>query len=289
VIAELIATLPLDISFHAVNIDTGREVGHYPDTTVVPASVFKVPVLVELCRQAASGELDATSPIQIPVAGRAFGPFGISVLRDQVTMSLRDLAWQMIGFSDNAATDVICAHVGLDRVNARLTQLGLTTTWVDADCRDLLATMLEDAGVDRIEDFPTYPEPELLAKLRCLDPQRSPQRTTAREMTSLLRMIWRDEAADSVACSEMRNLLGRQLWPHRLASGFPEDDVSTAGKTGTLPCVRNEVGVVTYPDGDRYAVAVFTRRPGNRPKDPEADSIIGRIARTAIDVLRGAS
>ena len=31
-------------------------------------------------------------------------------------MSLRDLAWLMMGISDNAATDVVCGHVGLDKV-----------------------------------------------------------------------------------------------------------------------------------------------------------------------------
>lgn len=285
-LTDLYDPATIEVFAHGVDIDSGREVGNRSDDAVVPASVFKVPVLLELFRQGTAGELDITTPVVVPVAGRAPGPFGLSVQLDPVTMSLRDLAWPMIGISDNAATDFICEQVGLDEVNATLARLGLTQTHVDGDCRDLFATMYEDLGVDSIEAFPPYPDVDLLAKLRGLDPERSLHRTTPREMTTLLGMVWRDEAADAATCAEVRRILALQVWPHRLASGFPEDDVATAGKTGTLPTIRNEVGVVTYPDGGRYAVAVFTRRPTNHLKDPEADALIGRVARAVVDELR---
>lgn len=88
------------------------------------------------------------------------------------------------------------------------------------------------------------------------------------------------------ACAEARRILGLQVWPHRLASGFPEDEVKTSGKTGTLPTLRNEVGVVEYPDGGRYAVACFTRASTLNQKTPAADTVIGHAARLAVDSLR---
>ncbi len=91
-----------------------------------------------------------------------------------------------------------------------------------------------------------------------LDPAAT-NRSTPRDMTRLLGAIWWDEACAPEYAASMRRLLGLQVWPHRLASGFPFDDVHVVGKTGSLPTVRNEVGVVEYPDGGRYAVAVFTR------------------------------
>lgn len=86
----------------------------------------------------------------------------------------------------------------------------------------------------------------------------------------MLQLIWDDAAAPAEACAEARRVLGLQVWPHRLASGFADlDEVRTSGKTGTLvPTIRNEVGVVEYPDGGRYAV-------------------IGQAARLAVDWLRG--
>lgn len=284
---QVFAAAGVTAAFHALDLETGLEVGHHPDDLAVSASVFKLPVLLELCRQHAEGELDAAAPVTVPVQGRAPGPNGLSVMRDPMTASLRDLAWLMMGISDNAATDVVCAHVGLENVRATLTRLGLVQTRVDGDCRDLFRTIEEDLQVEDVMALkPTW---EMVEKLRALDPSRGLRVTTPREITRLLQLIWDDEAAPAEACAEARRILGLQVWPHRLAAGFADlDDVRTCGKTGTLPTVRNEVGVVEYPDGGRYAVAVFTRSSSLAQKNAAADAVIGRAARLAVDALRGA-
>lgn len=82
----------------------------------------------------------------------------------------------------------------------------------------------------------------------------------------------------------MRNVLRLQVWPHRLSSGFPDDDVLVAGQTGTLPPLRSEVGVVELPGG-RIAAAVFTRSHRASFSDPAADAVIGAAARLAVDHL----
>lgn len=276
----------VDACFHALDLSNGNEVALQADHGVVPASVFKVPVLLELFRQHFAGEVDASAPVDVPVEGRAEGPNGLSVMRDPMTASLRDLAWQMIGISDNAATDVICQHVGLKNVQATLEGLGLTSSFVGGDCRDLFASIREDLGVESLDEISTGLTWEVLGKMRAIDPARALKRTTPRDTTRLLQLIWDDEAASPEACIEVRRILGLQVWPHRLASGFPEDDVRTSGKTGTLPTVRNEAGVVEYPDGGRYAVAVFTRARSLAAKNPAADAVIGRAARLAVDDLR---
>jgi beta-lactamase class A len=271
--------------FHALDLGSGREIAYRADEPVVPASVFKLPVLLELCRQAADGEIDATRPIEVPVAGRAPGQWGLSAMLDAMSMSLRDLACLMISVSDNAATDGVCEHVGFDKVNATLQRLGLTRTRIDGDCRELFATIYADLGIEDGDEFTLTAE--ALEKLRILDPARSPHVTTPREITRLLELIWNDAAAPAAACAEARRILATQVWPHRLASGFADDDaVRVSGKTGTLPTIRNEAGVVEYPDGERYAVAVFTHSPSPARKNPAADAVIGRAARIAIDQLR---
>ncbi|MEE1766771.1 serine hydrolase [Streptomyces sp. JV185] len=113
-------------------------------------------------------------------------------------------------------------------------------------------------------------------------------RTTAAEMTRLLRLIRRGKAAAREACADVRRWLELQVWPHRLRSGCPDDEMRTSGKTGTLPAVRNEVGVVEYPDGGRYSVAVFTRAEDARSRVPERDAFIGLAAATAVESLRPA-
>ncbi|WP_331271234.1 serine hydrolase [Arthrobacter sp. 35W] len=79
-----------------------------------------------------------------------------------------------------------------------------------------------------------------------------------------------------------------KIWPHRLSSGFPSD-VLIAAKTGTVPAVRNEAGVVTYPDGRRYAVAVFTRADSLADRLPDVDSSIGAAGHRVVEHLRALS
>ncbi|GAA4221962.1 beta-lactamase class A [Streptosporangium album] len=266
---------------HAVDLDTGAEVGHDADEPVVLASVFKMALLVEFYRQVDEGRLDAAERVTVMADRHTPGATGVSAMADDVTMSLRDLAYLMIAVSDNTAADALIGRVGLPAVNAMLAAMGLEETWVEHDCQDLFSSIVEDAGQ---REMPT--DPAVIARLRALDPART-SRSTPRDMTRLLGMIWRDEAASAGSCASIRRLLGLQVWPHRLAAGFPYDDVAVSGKTGTLPTLRNEVGVVEYPDGGRYAVAVFTRSHGTAQNQPRADAVIGTAARAAVERIRG--
>ena len=253
---------------HACEIDGDGEVGLEADEPVVAASVFKVPVMLELARQCAAGELDLTQRICVPADRRTIGPTGISSMRDDVDVSLRDLANLMMTVSDNTATDVIIEMVGLDRINTTLKQLALTETVLVENCESIIASLLE-------EEVPAA---------RCLRPLET-NRTTPREMTRLLSMIWRGEAGPPEACAEVRRIMSLQVWPHRLTAGFP-DEVAVAGKTGTLAAIRNEAGVVTYPDDRRYAVAVFLHASTHAFRHPAADAAIGAAARAAVNALR---
>ncbi|ROO84034.1 beta-lactamase class A [Actinocorallia herbida] len=271
---------------HALDLDSGAEVAAGADEAVVLASVFKVPLLVAFFRRAAAGELDARAQVVLPPEARIAGATGTSVLLDEVRMSLRDLACLMITVSDNTAADAVMDHVGLDHVNRAMAELGLDRTRIVGNARDLHASMLADAGADDAAAlWARLGEPGVLARLSALDPALA-TRGTPREMTRLLAAVWRDEAAPPDACALMRRMLGLQVWPHRLASGFPYDDVVVSGKTGTLPTVRNEIGVVEYPDGGRYAVAVFTRSRSTASAQPRADAVIGTAARLAVQALR---
>jgi beta-lactamase class A len=271
---------------HARDLDTGREIGVRSDAPVVLASVFKVPLLVTFFRRAAAGLLDPAEQVTLGAADRVAGPTGVSALLDEVRMSLRDLACMMIAVSDNTAADAVFDRVGVEEINATMKDLGLPGTHVLGNGRDLLDSMVADGGVaDLGELWERLDEPGMLGRLGALDPART-SRSTPREMAALMGLIWRDEAAPAEECAQMRRLFGLQVWPHRLSSGFPYDDVRVSGKTGTLPTLRNEIGVVEYPDGGRYAVAVFTRAAITASVLPQADAVIGTSARLAVEALR---
>ena len=106
-------------------------------------------------------------------------------------------------------------------------------------------------------------------------------------MVRLLQAVWTDEAAPSAVCARLRDLMGQQLTRHRIAAGFGPDFVVAAKSGGLLGIVRNEVGVVTRPDGAAYAIAVFTRRPMTSTVDPALiDAAIGSIAKDLVQQLQ---
>lgn len=262
---------------HAVDLaDPAVEVAVDADEEVILASVFKLPLLVELFRQVDAGRVDPTELILI--TDRTPGATGLAAMRDPIRISLRDLAFSMISVSDVAATDVLLKRVGEDSVNAMLKEFGLARTRVRGTCRAMLESVRADLeGLDASRTG---------GGLRTLD-IRTQSAGTPRELTRLLAAVWSDEAASPSACAEVRTLLASQVWPHRLSAGFPSDRIAVAGKTGTLPSVRNEVGVVELPDGRRYAVAVFTRSDSLVMTLPQVDAAIGAAARVAVeDVAR---
>ncbi|MEV1024763.1 serine hydrolase [Streptomyces sp. NPDC050264] len=267
---------------HALDIDSGDRLGVGPDEPVCTASVHKLPLLVALHERAAAGHLDLTERIDCPPDGRTPGPTGLAAMLDAARLSVRDLAYLMMAVSDNAAADLLLARVGLDAVNRTTARLGLEATHAVHTFGAMMASIKEDAGPAGAQ---ALTDPHVIGRLRALDPARS-NRSTPRDLTRLLAAVWRDEAATPEHGAAIRRLMGLQVWPHRLASGFPFDDVHVAGKTGSLPTLRAEAGVVEYPDGGRYAVAVFTRTAQTAATLPAADAVIGTAARIAVDALR---
>ncbi|MEV6830748.1 serine hydrolase [Amycolatopsis sp. NPDC051102] len=249
---------------HACRLGSSDETGLAADAPVVLASVVKVPLALEFARQVAAGLLDPADRVRASAADR-LGGTGSAGFADDAEYSLRDAARLALSVSDNTAADLLFDRVGVDNVRSLLAELGLTRTTVIGSPRDLLRTIIEDTEAGR--------------PLRALDPLRT-SATTPREMTTLLSAIWAGDVG-----APIREWMSAQVSWHRLAAGFPPE-VAVAGKTGTMPGIRNEIGVATYPDGAAYAVAVFTVGGAETLRRPDIDHAIGAAARAAVDQLR---
>jgi beta-lactamase class A len=263
-----------------------REVGVGPDEPVVMASVYKLPLLVSFCREVDAGNIDAREVVTVVPTDRTVGPTGLSIMRDAVSMSWRDLACSMIAVSDNAAADVLLERVGLAQLHHAMTELGLAHTQVRGGTAQVHRTLVADTATpDTAAAFRALGSNDAAPEIRAYDPAYG-SATTARDMTMLLDAIWSDRAASPEQCRFARDLLGVQIWPHRLRSGFPYAGVRVAGKTGTLGAIRNEVGVVHFDGEHPVAVAVFTHAARADAVLPRADSVIGQAARLAVTDLR---
>ncbi|MGH3400474.1 MAG: serine hydrolase [Streptosporangiaceae bacterium] len=279
-------------------VDGDGEVACGADELVVTASVFKVAVALEVFRQASAGRLDPRERLRVGPRGRTPGPTGLSVFADEAELSVRDLVTMMLTVSDNAATDVLVDRVGLDRLHATLAGLGLPRTIIPFPLRDELDVIGRDAGfggwaeLERAGAGMAAGEEQrvqqLMLRSGALDPAQS-IRSTPRETATLLRLIWLDEAGPADACAPVRQAMARQVTRQRLALGFPRHGVQVAAKSGTLlGLIRNEAGVITMPDGRRYAAAVFTRADRQWDREHEINAAIGAATALAVGRLAGA-
>jgi beta-lactamase class A len=201
-----------------------------------------------------------------------------------VELALGDVAQLMISVSDNHATDIVLSRVSPQRVTTTMRELGLTVTTLDVTISEEHQQLTAAASSSELD----------------LRPEAAAWRTTPAEMCALLRLIWLDQAAPAELCARMRAMLHSCLTSNGFDSWMPiAGQVGLANKTGTrvlvdpqtgISLVRNEIGVFEYPDGGRYAVAVYTRQQGGNPvlRDPAASSAIGTLAHLAVDYLRTA-
>ncbi|HEY9292139.1 MAG TPA: serine hydrolase [Microlunatus sp.] len=252
-------------SLHAVDLETGACIEIAGDAVWLLASVSKVALCVAAYRAEARGAVDLSRLVRLSSDGRASGTTGISIMNDEVQLSLRDAMQLALIISDNAAADGLWDAIGPDRLQESLAELpGLAGLTLGEPFRDLY---------DRFVITEQHPDAS------------TANRGSARQMTTLLGHIWHDRAADPTACAQLRDLMSRQLWRQRLRSGFPLDNIEVAGKTGTFGPYRHEIGVISFPDRRCYAVAVMTRDRGAARAD-QVDRAIGESARLAVAGLR---
>ncbi|QTA36530.1 Beta-lactamase enzyme family protein [Streptomyces sp. CA-256286] len=133
-----------------------------PDEQVPMGSVYKVPLMTAFCRLAEAGRIDPSHRLTLETADRVPGPTGLSILRDPVTMSLRDLVVQMMSVSDNTAAHAVLRAVGPEAVDRVCADLGLPHTRIHGGVVGTFDRLVADTGagsldaaMDRVADNDT--------------------------------------------------------------------------------------------------------------------------------------
>ncbi len=293
---ELFADAGCDGYLFAKRLDDGREVEFAADEPVALASVFKIAVALEFCRQASVGEVDPAAHVVLSSSTRTGGPTGFSVCRDDATLSSRDLAYFMMSISDNAATDALIDLVGLNRINETLSQLGLKQTTIPWNGRDALDLAAREFGFEGWSELQRAQAGELgdaahqratdlavVKRSQLLQPSTS-IRSTPRQIGRLLEMIWTDSAGPAEACRELRWLMSHQ--PKTRVAGRLPDGTRAFVKSGSLwGVVRNEAGVVDIPGIGSCVVSMFTRAHKPFEGSNEIESAIAEVSRLAVEIL----
>src|SRR5688572_19951704 len=90
-VAKLVEGFTGSVGIYANDLNTGREFAYHADDLFATASVFKVPVLIELFRRAEAGELRLDDRRRVPTTGISRHGTGVlKNLRDQPEMTPLD-------------------------------------------------------------------------------------------------------------------------------------------------------------------------------------------------------
>ena len=229
------------------------------DRIVPAASTIKVPVLVAALLEVEAGRLDLAQPVGVETE-RTAGSGVLAVLPGVTTLTLADLLRLMIVVSDNTATNAALTLLGHDLVTAVARDCGLTATVVRRRMMDAAARR---AGRENT--------------------------TSARDQAHLLQRLVSGELLGGDLGGFALAALGAQQFADGLPSLLPEE-VRVAHKTGELPDVRHDVGVLTGPDG-RQAVVAALVSDLDRPRASHAASTclaeVGEATWLALSVLPG--
>lgn len=281
------------VGVSAIHIESGRRVSLNGGVRFPMASVYKLPIALQLLRRVDRGELHLDDPITL--SAHDFRP-GHSPIADfannkPVTLTVERLLELMLGESDNSASDALLRLAGGPAaVTGRMQALGLTGINVSRPEGELISnhrgvrelpperewTM---ALMDSLNAKVTPEERAAAAAAYAGDPRDT---STPDAMADLLARVHRRDMLEPASMERLLQIMtATQTGPARLKGLLPTGTI-VAHKTGTMGGTTNDAGIVTLPDGAGHlAIAVFVKAS---TKDvPERERVIAEIARTAYD------
>jgi beta-lactamase class A len=218
-----------DVGVGFRTLDGRDELMIQPDVPFHAASTMKVPVMIELYRQARAGmlRLDDRVPVVNTFHSIVDGsPYALDVSDDSDAavyqqlgrdLSYRELCESMITVSSNFAANLIIDHLGARNIQRTTDALGAEGMRVLRGVED---TKAFERGLNNI--------------------------TTARALLTLLEAIAHGRAVDRRASDEMIAILERQKFHDRIPAGLPPGTV-VAHKTGEITKIQHDAAIVYAP------------------------------------------
>lgn len=285
---ELVNAFPGTLGVAVRDIATGQTISINGDRLFPMASAYKIPILVEVFRQAEAKKFSLDDRVQLADSDRTLGSGVLTLMSPGLSPTIKDLATLMIILSDNQATDILLNKVGAENVTATMRSLGLKNIRVDRTTfemiRDYLALM-DDGAAGKSKDYlmnrPRLDTatPERVAQADAAFAKIEKDVASPLDMAQLLELIVKGKAAGEDSCRQMMTILNRQQFNQRLPRYLPEG-TGFAHKTGTIGSTTNDAGVM-FVRGNPIALVVFTvdKRAGRG----EVEERMGRLARVVYD------
>ena len=110
-----------------------------PERVFPSASTIKLFIMSELFRQAKERQLSLSDTILLNDVSKTGGDGILKELDSNHDFTLKELCTLMIIISDNTATNLLIEHLGMNRVNQQISQMGLKSASLQRKMMDLEA------------------------------------------------------------------------------------------------------------------------------------------------------
>ncbi len=302
------------------HIESGKEIAIDADKIFPLGSVFKIPLMVEVFRQANEGIISLDEKLRLEPKYYCIGTGILQYLSPGTELTVRDLLTLMIIATDNTASEMLWKRIGIQRVNMLIRDLGLAKTSIYLPWREgFLLTMgkgpFKDLSVTEaartwkglsdiermkilndidaeyanlsVEDFRReYENLYGMKEEKKFRTQREYDQVfdnigTPRELGLLLEKIYRGEIVSDSASKQMLNLMTRNVGSPALPQ-YLSDDVMVASKSGTTAGTVNNAGIIYVNSKSHIILCVFFKHL--EEKNPEKAQITeARIGRLLYD------
>jgi beta-lactamase class A len=220
-------------------LDGSSEMLIEPDKPFHAASTMKIPVMIELFRQAAARQVSLDEPLTIRNEFRSIvdgSLYTLSVDDDSDhevyaavgrTMTLARLCELMITVSSNFATNLLIERLGVEKIQATVVRLG-------ADGMKVLRGVEDDKAFQKGLN----------------------NTTTARGLLILLEALSRGRAVNPASDAKMVEILKGQKFNDGIPAGVPKG-IAVAHKTGNITRICHDAAIVYAPRP--YLLVVLVR------------------------------
>ena len=244
------------MGIYVKDLTSGQTFSVNSDAIFPQASSIKIPLLIELMRQAQSGKINLNTRVDIHRAGSVGGSGVLQFFSDGgSSISIHDLAVLMVVLSDNSATNLLIDRVGMSNVNSMLDGLGLHNTHLARKMIDIAAEQSDREN-----------------------------RSTPREMAALVEQLYAGKLLDAEHTKATLEILEYPK-DSPLRAGVPET-ITVAEKPGSLNGAQCDTGIV-FLAGRPYVISVMTTY--NRTDGNSAITSVSRVVFDYFDRLAHAN
>ncbi len=212
-----------------------------------PASVIKIPVMIEAYHQASLGVISLDDKMRLTQRFKLTGSGSLQYHNNGEMFTIRRLVELMITDSDNTATYMLIEKLGARNINSYMRRCGI------------YKTILKD--------------PTMFNKQEGKHNVTSPE-----DMLTLMDKMYKGQLVNKKASEEMLATMKAQRHKWGIARFLP--NVTIANKTGSLDFVRNDVGII-YANNKPYIISIFSR---SLPSNRGGSVMIGALSKVVYDV-----